>query len=652
MTQTPEIVSPEMVAEPAAEDLRPSEGVTLLQRVIMPRSADPLKVRTLYLDEGESSRAKVLDRQSAHIDAGREVSFATYFNAFPASYWRRWTTLQNVLLQLDLAGRCRVDVYRSKADGATIHVTGATTEPGVESSTLEFELDLSPFEDGGWYWFDVTAGDEPATLRRAGWYADRAPVDPAKLAIGICTYNRPLDCVAALGALVGDPLVLEQIGLVVVADQGTDKVTNAPRFQEVSRGLGSRLRLVEQPNLGGSGGFSRAMYEVMTDSDATHLIFLDDDIELEPDSVQRAFAFARFAKNPMLVGGQMLALQNRSVLHTMGEVIQRDKFFWRGAPKTCYGHDFARTTLRKAKHLHRRIDVDYNGWWMCLIPRTVIEQIGLPLPLFIKWDDAEYGLRAGEAGFATATLPGVAIWHLSWTDKDDATDWQAYFHVRNRLITAALHTPYRRGGRLLRDTLKFDLKYMLTLQYSTTALHHLAYRDFLAGPDRLFALLPSALPTVRERRLTYVDGVARGSSSELPLPSMSAVRAERFLKPPTNPLTIGRRLTGALVHNLKPQNKTLEPGRPQLNVAANDATWFLLARLDSATVATADGRGVTFRRRDPRQFWAMLGESVRLHRRLLREFPRLRKQYRDAVPRLTSVEAWRPIFESTPSPPA
>ena len=228
MTQTPEIVSPEMVAEPAAEDLRPSEGVTLLQRVIMPRSADPLKVRTLYLDEGESSRAKVLDRQSAHIDAGREVSFATYFNAFPASYWRRWTTLQSVLLQLDLAGRCRVDVYRSKADGATIHVTGATTEPGVESSTLEFELDLSPFEDGGWYWFDVTAGDEPATLRRAGWYADRAPVDPAKLAIGICTYNRPLDCVAALGALSVTPWSWSRSALSWLPTRGRTRSRTRP----------------------------------------------------------------------------------------------------------------------------------------------------------------------------------------------------------------------------------------------------------------------------------------------------------------------------------------------------------------------------------------------------------------------------------------
>ena len=79
------------------------------------------------------------------------------------------------------------------------------------------------------------------------------------------------------------------------------------------------------------------------------------------------------------------------------------------------------------------MDVDYNAWWMCLIPRSVAEDLGLPLPLFIKWDDAEYGLRARSRGYRTATVPGIAIWHMSFLEKDDTSDWQAYFHYRNRL---------------------------------------------------------------------------------------------------------------------------------------------------------------------------------------------------------------------------
>ena len=114
-----------------------------------------------------------------------------------------------------------------------------------------------------------------------------------------------------------------------------------------------------------------------------------------------------------------------------------------------------------------------------------------------------YGLRAAEHGFPTATLPGAAIWHMAWSDKDDAIDWQAYFHLRNRLVVAALHTPAQAGRRLLRDTFKFDLKFLIMLQYATAALHHRAYDDFLAGPEALFPKLPTALPTALEHQGDY-----------------------------------------------------------------------------------------------------------------------------------------------------
>ena len=63
------------------------------------------------------------------------------------------------------------------------------------------------------------------------------------------------------------------------------------------------------------------------------------------------------------------------------------------------------------------------------------------MPLFIKWDDSEFGLRAKQAGYPTVSFPGAAVWHVPWTDKNDALDWQSYFHQRNRFIAALLHSP-------------------------------------------------------------------------------------------------------------------------------------------------------------------------------------------------------------------
>jgi galactofuranosylgalactofuranosylrhamnosyl-N-acetylglucosaminyl-diphospho-decaprenol beta-1,5/1,6-galactofuranosyltransferase len=621
-------------------------GGALLQRVIFPRIGDPLDVRALYLDEdkGNARRARSVSRTTLQVAPDSEISFATYFNAFAASYWRRWTTVDSVLLRLNVSASCRVDVYRSKGDGTQVHVRGVAVE---KAGPVSFELELAPFEDGGWYWFNVTSENEDLEITDSGWYATVPSPADGRIAISITTFNRPDDCVGALQAIGEDPLVLESITAVIVADQGNRKVSDADGYAAAAAKLGDRLRLRNQGNLGGSGGFARGMFEAVTDTDCEQVLLMDDDIVIEPDCILRALAFSRFASIPTVVGGQMLNLQARSRLRSMGEIVDRYSFMWRAAPHVTYDHDFVEESLRDedSADLHRRIDVDYNGWWMCMIPRKVIEQIGLPLPLFIKWDDTEYSLRASQAGYPTVTLPGTAIWHMPWSDKDDATDWQAYFHLRNRLVTAALYSNDRKPRGLIKSSLKATLKHLLNLEYSTVALQERAMQDFMAGPDRLFELLPTALGEVRKLRAEYDDGKVVGSAKDLPLPSMEAAHAEHFSKPPVGPVAIGKTLVSGLVHNFrKPRPEHHE--RPQLNIAAKDARWFLLSRIDGATVATADGRGTTFRKRDPEKFRNLLRKAVQNHLQLEREFERLKGEYQAAKENLTSIESWRKVFEA------
>ncbi|MGH3643467.1 MAG: glycosyltransferase, partial [Mycobacterium sp.] len=423
------------------------KAVSLLSRIILPRPGEPLDVRKLYIEESSTNvrRAHAPTRTTLEIGAESEVSFSTYFNAFPASYWRRWSILESVVLRVELTGSARVDVYRSKATGARVTVGGSAVS-SVDQDTpavIEFEIGLGPFEDGGWIWFDITT-DATVTVHSAGWYAPTPAPSRASVAIGIPTFNRPSDCVNALATLTSDPLVDEVITAVIVSDQGTSKAKDHPDFAAAAAALGNRLTIHDQPNLGGSGGYSRVMYEALKNTDCEQILFMDDDIRIEPDSILRALALNRFAKIPTLVGGQMLNLQEPSHLHVMGEMVDQANFMWSGAVNTEYDHNFAKYPLNdeeeyRSKLLHRRIDVDFNGWWMCMIPRSVAEELGQPVPLFIKWDDVEYGLRAGEHGYPTVTLPGAAIWHMAWSDKDDAIDWQAYFHLRNRLVVAAMH---------------------------------------------------------------------------------------------------------------------------------------------------------------------------------------------------------------------
>src|SRR5262249_4322401 len=152
--------------------------------------------------------------------------------------------------------------YRSKATGARITVGGNPVSSGDDGApaSVEFEIDLSPFEDGGWIWFDITT-DAKTTLHSAGWYPPSAAPGAANVAVGIPTFNRPADCVNALTALTSDPLVDSVISAVIVSDQGTKKAKDHPGFPAAAAALGSRLSIHNQPNLGGSGGYSRVMYE-------------------------------------------------------------------------------------------------------------------------------------------------------------------------------------------------------------------------------------------------------------------------------------------------------------------------------------------------------------------------------------------------------
>ncbi len=491
----------------------PETTTRVLQRVVLPTSRDT-DVLPLYVDPDRpqldvntlsltlKQRAKippaepnaelapdphaVLGRRSYQVASSERISFGTYFNAFAASYWRRWTIVDEVSLQLRLTGEgASVIVYRSMPDGRAQRVDDGTVE-GKEPQDFRFDLSLASFADGGWYWFDIIAGPTDAVLEHGAWVAD-VPVDRASagsVTIGITTMNRPDFCADLLTQIGTDPDVQELLDEVVVAEQGTKKVVDSSRFGAARDSLGDKLRIIEQGNMGGSGGYARAQVETLEAGRSTYMMCMDDDVVCEPESIVRAVTFGDLCRRPTIVGGHMFSLFAKSRLHSFGEIINRYRFWWMSPPTVQPDWDFSERNLRSARWLHRRIDVDFNGWFMCLIPTEVLRTVGLSLPLFIKWDDSEFGVRAGAAGYPTVSLPGTAVWHVPWTDKNDALDWQSYFHQRNRTIAALLHSPYEHGGRVMRESFNHQIKHLFSMQYSTAELRHLALEDVLAGPER------------------------------------------------------------------------------------------------------------------------------------------------------------------------
>ena len=584
---------------------------------------------------------------TAIVNAERRMTFGTYFNAFPASYWRRWTPFATVRLVVRVRGEGRVIVSRSTSKGHVQRADSATVETHGDVERLVFDLPLKPFIDGGWYWFDIEAGEQALELVDAVWGFETDVLEQGTVSIGITTFNRPDFCVDQLVNLAGEPDVLAIIDEILVIDQGTQRVVDDPRYSAVAAALGTKLRLLEQGNLGGSGGFSRAMNEATVKGDADYVLLLDDDVVCEPEGILRAVAFADLAKKPMIVGGQMFSLYDRSVLHAFGETVAKYRWFWGAAPNTVHGHNFAKKSLLSTTWLHRRIDVDYNGWWMCLIPTKVIREIGLSLPMFIKWDDAEFGLRAAEAGYRTVTLPGVAVWHVPWHEKDDTIDWQAYFHRRNRIVAALLHSPYDRGGRLVRESFETQVKHLLSMQYGPAEMGLMAIEDILEGPQRMHRDVLKRLPELRELRKGYDDSKPAGDLDQFP--AARRRKPPRKGKEPTAPVSkVGRAKTmvAGAARQLRPVRQSARVN-PEASIPHLDLKWWLLSQFDSALVSSADGSTAAWYKRDPALFNDLMRRSVTIHARLAKEWPELARQYKIALPDLASPKAWQETFDES-----
>jgi len=632
----------------------------ILQNTVLPLEHDP-DLLPLYVDPETwttideepvrvSARAQmgnILGRTRARIVAGRRVSFGTYFNAFPASYWQHWTSVRQVRLSVDTVGPATILVYRSTGSGIRQRIDTREVD-GAETTT--FDLRLDQYGDGGWIWFDIAADARDAQFEGARWTTDQEPTRSGKASIGITTYNKPGYCIGTLENLADAPDVLDVIDRVFVVDQGDKRVTDEPEFPRLSERLGDTLQIITQPNLGGSGGFARAMAETLRRPDSDFVQLLDDDVRIEPESIRRSVVFGRYATTPTIVGAHMFDLLDRPKLHAWAEVVDDAPFMWRTLNQDRMPHDFSAANLRQSPTLHSRLDADYNGWWMCLIPTEIIRAVGLSLPAFIKWDDAEFCLRARDHGFPTVSVPGVALWHVSWVGKDDSIDWQAYFHARNRIVAALLHSRAPHGGTLLRHSRRLDLKHLMMMQYYPVALRHQALRDVLSGPGHMRKNLATAMPAARAVAAGFPETVVHRDTTP-PLRSRRGRQVYPWRKRHDFDSPTGLRLRWFTVstiaahwlHRPRPENVA----HPEVEFGKDDAHWWRVPAFDSALVNTADGSGKNVYTRDREKFRSMLRDSLRLHAALRRRWPALSAQYRSALTELTSPEAWQTTFDAS-----
>jgi galactofuranosylgalactofuranosylrhamnosyl-N-acetylglucosaminyl-diphospho-decaprenol beta-1,5/1,6-galactofuranosyltransferase len=571
------------------------------------------------------------ERNALRLEKGAIVNTDTYFGLFPASYFQRWTEVAEVSMKLafDAAGPARVLLRGSDVSGNTRTLAGTEVD-GTGAAVLRARL--NEFVDGGSLWMECAAVGGPATITDLEWTVP-APSTIRPAAIAICTFNRPDDCANTVAAIAGDKALLSGVDAIYVVDQGTHCVGNQPLFADIATRLGDKLVYLRQPNLGGSGGFTRGMYEVSGITDHANVILMDDDILCEPETVLRLNAFANLTPTPTIVGAQMLFLKNTRYLLAGAEVPDMPRLRpGRRAANALYDSDVVKNRQNK------RTDAVYTGWWTCLIPVEVIAAVGLPMPMFIKWDDIEYSLRASTEGYPTVTLPNAGVWHAEfhWKDYDD---WVHYFQIRNALITAA----FRGEIDTAVASAAFAREITECLAGMRYGLAHTIIRgieDFLEGPSILDDGGAAAAARIRAERSEFPETVAHPAIKTGALTgTLPATQPASTDKPRKDRLDLVRLKRFACQW----VGRTI-PG--PVMIPAHSAYWWHIARFDHAVVTDASQGGVRILRRDKKTLKRLSRRAARTLRRFRSQAPSVQGRYQQALPTLVSRENWERLFSA------
>ncbi|MBD2080039.1 glycosyltransferase family 2 protein [Leptolyngbya sp. FACHB-17] len=448
--------------------------MNIIGRIKLPKSID---IAQLYvqcdgavsIDDQEGSKKIVLGQ-------GGTVSSSSYFNSFYESYYVKYTSLESIYYVLELEGDFKVTVYREVAES---NAREAILEQHLEQCELSTPvklaaIDLVQTENAGRIYAEITCLSKQGIFG-SGWIAtDQPKAREVSLGVVICTFKKEDYVRNTLSTLLQDELLHDRDLKIFVSDNG--------RTLDPNEFADSRVKLFPNMNAGGSGGFTRGIMEVLAEGSSTHLLLMDDDVELESESVFRLFSVHEYAKTELIIAGGLLNLNRKWSLYEAGATYN-EASKTKGASDSLMplNYDLDLRDTKVLNQLLREVDADYGGFWFCSFSKALVERIKLPLPLFIKLDDVEFCMRAKRKfGIPIVTFPSMAVWHIPASAKN--LNWEAYYYFRNDLITYAMHFSPNYKHTVTNLT-KEIMQALLKPDYDRAQMLIKAFEDYLKGTE-------------------------------------------------------------------------------------------------------------------------------------------------------------------------
>ena len=331
------------------------------------------------------------------------ATFSTYFNGLSVKKWKKYTNIGKVSLVLKLKGHFEIDlisVQCAKLDqdeDTSCKFMDKTLKSILHTAEVDFSepdfitIPYSSYDLDSALGFSLRSLDDGSEFW-GGYYVAEIGQEQLKdtdIAINICTFRREDFILRNLDILREQIIENESSPLsrhlqVYISDNGQ----TLPREK-----LNSEfVHIVPNKNVGGAGGFTRGLMEILDhqkDFPATHALMMDDDIVICPEALFRTYALLRCRKDEyedVFVGGAMMRLDNRSIQVESGASWNAGKLV---SNKQGLDMRYLEDVLMNEVEEY----TEYNAWWYCCTPMRLVSKQNLPMPIFIRGDDLEYGLR-------------------------------------------------------------------------------------------------------------------------------------------------------------------------------------------------------------------------------------------------------------------
>ena len=450
----------------------------IVQELLFPNFETCATYEMYFRINQEDKRAYYAPEEHAvHMGSWQYLYADTYFNYFSVGRWRKYTRLDNLTLQLELKGSFHIQLVHKYAMNTDSYMN--TFAERVcrldERGTVELKIPLEKF-DRGIVCFLLDSLEEEDNVFYGGRFVtdvDESALNRVDIAIDICTFKRESFVernIALLNAeIIQNPRNPVNGHLeVFISDNG--QTLDVPRLQS------DCVHIFPNKNVGGAGGFARGMIEILDYQEKrpfSHVLVMDDDVLINTDAIVRTYRLLQFLKPEFAgktVAGAMLRLDNRFIQHECGG-------WWDGNEvhpcKTFLDLINIDDVLR-----NEREDLpNYNAWWYSCIPIGKISNENLPLPIFIRFDDVEFGLRTGSD---IITLGGICLWHEPFEYKYSSS--MEYYHMRNGLIVDAFHRPGYDGKAAAGHMMQMIKSNLGRYRYTNCELILRAAEDFRKGP--------------------------------------------------------------------------------------------------------------------------------------------------------------------------